>query len=159
VLAGPAHVGGQLAQHGGKPRQIGVGEAAAQLGVEGDRGLPQPQERGLARLGQRDHLDTAVGGIPGAGDQAAGVHRVEVVRQRGLADPDGFRQLALVSWLPDLQVEQDEPDGEGAARFGEGLVKGALHGTGRLVQAQPDRDWKRFWHADQPITTHRSLSV
>jgi hypothetical protein len=159
LLAGRAHVGGELTQQGGQLCQVGVGEAAPQFRVEGDRGVPQPEERCLALFGQRDHLDPAVGVIPRADDQAAGVHRVEVVRQRRLADPDRFGQFPLGSRLADLQVEQDQPDGEGAARFGEGLVEGALDGTGRLVQAQPDRDGKRFRHANQRTTIHRYLSV
>jgi hypothetical protein len=44
------------------------------------------------------------------------------MRQGGFADPHGLGQLALVGWLADLQVEQDQPDRQRAARFVEDVV-------------------------------------
>jgi hypothetical protein len=81
------------------------------------------------------------------------------MRQRGLAHSDRFREFPLVSRRADLQVEQDQPDRQGAARFGQGLVEGALDGPGRLVQAEPDRDRKRFRRVTKRTTSQRYLSV
>ena len=66
-------------------------------------------------------------------------------------------EFALGGGLAGLQVEQDQPDRQGAARFAESVVERALHGAGRLAQAEPDRDGKRCWHASQDITKHRHL--
>jgi len=79
--------------------------------------------------------------------------------QRSLADPDGLGQFSLVGRAADLEVEQDKPDRQRAARLGERLVERALDGARRLAQAQPDRDGKRFGHAREPIITHRHLRV
>jgi hypothetical protein len=95
--------------------QVGIGQPGPEPGVEVDGRLLQPQERGFARLGQLDHLDPPVGRVPRAGDQAAGVHGIEVMRQGGFADPHGSGQLTLVGRLADLQVEQDQPDRQRAA--------------------------------------------
>jgi len=68
-----ADVGGYAAEQGIERGQVCVGEARSQLGVEGDRGIPQARERHFARFGKRDHLDSPVGGVAGPGDQPAGV--------------------------------------------------------------------------------------
>ena len=95
--------------------------------------------------------------VAGPRDQAVGVHRVQVMGQRRLADADLLRQVALRTGAVNLQVEQDQPHRQGAARLLQGLVEGAAHGTGRLVQAQPDRNGKRLWHARQR-NTHPSIT-
>ena len=93
----------------------------------------------VALVGQRDDLDAAVGGVAGpvtsrrpsrSGDGSASPR-----------DADRLGQLALRAWPADLQVEQDQPDREAAARLRQGLVEGAADGAGRLVQAQPE--WGR----------------
>jgi hypothetical protein len=69
------------------------------------------------------------------------------MRQRGLANSYRRGEFPLVGRLADLEVEQDQPDRQGAARFTESFVERALYGTGRLGQAEPDRQGKRFCHA------------
>jgi hypothetical protein len=88
-----------------------------------------------------------------------GVHRVQVVSERGPGYPDGLGQLTLVAGTTDLQVEQDEPDREGASRLRQRGVEGALHRAGRLGQAQADRDGERFRHTRQSSITHRCRIV
>jgi hypothetical protein len=73
--------------------------------------------------------------------------------QRGLADADRLGQLALGARPAHLQVEQDQPDRQAAARRRQRLVEGAADGPGGLAQAQPDRGGKRLWHARQRNST------
>jgi hypothetical protein len=87
LAAGSAGVGGQGPEQGLDLAQVGVGKPLAKPRVEGHRRLPQPPESGLPLLRQLDHVNAAVGRVPLPGDQAARVHRVEVMRQRGLLDP------------------------------------------------------------------------
>jgi hypothetical protein len=51
----------------------------------------------------------------GPGDQAAGVHGVQVMRQRGLARSYRLGEFPLLDGLADVQVEQEQPDRQGAA--------------------------------------------
>ncbi|MGD0604827.1 MAG: AAA family ATPase, partial [Streptosporangiaceae bacterium] len=62
-VSGVSGVSGQVTEQGAERGQVGVGEARSQPGVEGDRDVPQPRERRFARFGQRDHLDSPVGGV------------------------------------------------------------------------------------------------
>jgi hypothetical protein len=57
------------------------------------------------------------------------------VRQRGLAHSYRLGEFPLVGGLADLQVEQDQPDRQGAARFAESLVERALYG---IISARID---------------------
>ncbi|HCU94986.1 MAG TPA: hypothetical protein DHU96_20685 [Actinobacteria bacterium] len=76
------------------------------------------------------------------------------MRQCGLAHSYRLGEFPLVGGLADLQVEQDQPDRQGAARFADSRVERALYGAGRLGQAEPDREGRRCWHASQHITKH-----
>jgi hypothetical protein len=69
-----------------------------------------------------------------------------MVRERRLPHAHRLRQFALVAGLADLEVEQDQPDRQRAARRHEGVVERPLHRAGRLVQPQADGDAKRFRH-------------
>ena len=88
---------------------VGRREAGAQPPVERERGVAQSQERGLAGIRQLDHVDAAVDVIAAAGEQAIGLHRVQMMGERGLAHTDGRRQLALVGQPPGLHVQQHQP--------------------------------------------------
>ncbi len=75
----------------------------------------------------------------------------------GLAHFYRLGEFPLVGGLAELQVEQDQPDLQGAARSAESLVERALYGAGRLAQAEPDREGKRCQHVSQRIIKHRYL--
>lgn len=68
--------------------ELSGAEAAAQAAVERDGGLAQSLKRRLACIGQRDHMNPAVAPVTAAREEPVGLHRVEMVRQRGLANPD-----------------------------------------------------------------------
>jgi MFS family permease len=152
-------VGGQPAEQAIELIQLGVIQAGAQPRVEGDRRVSQPQERGVPRFGQLDDRDPPVGRAPRAGNEPLRLHRVEVMGQRGLTDAHRRGEFALVPGRAGLQVEQDQPHGQRAARRREGLVEGPLHRPGRLVQAQASGYASRFRHARHGITFHRLQNI
>ena len=82
------------------------------LGVVGDRGLPQPDRRGV-RLVRADHVGEQPGRPLDADDQHAGGHRVEGA---AVPDPAGARQPAhprhhVVRGHPGGLVHHDQPVG------------------------------------------------
>jgi hypothetical protein len=79
--------------------------------------------------------------------------------QRGAGYPDRLGELTLVAGPADLQVEQDEPDRQGAPGFRQRRIEGALDRAGRLGQAQADRHGKRLRHGSESSITHRCQIV
>jgi hypothetical protein len=68
----------------------------------GRQGRPaHPAERRLTCRGQFHQVDTTAGGIPPPGDEALGIHRVQVVGERRLPDPHRSGQFPLLRsrWL------------------------------------------------------------
>ena len=63
-------------------------DAAAELLVEGDGGGAQAHEHLRTARREPNDVDAAVRRVPVPADQAGDLHRVQVVRQRGLPDPD-----------------------------------------------------------------------
>jgi len=79
--------------------------------------------------------------------------------QRGAGYPDRLGELTLVAGPADLQVEQDEPDREGAPGLRQRRVERALDRAGRLGQAQADRHGERLGHECESSITHRCRIV
>ena len=90
-------------------------------------------------------------------DQPAGVHGVQVVRQRGLAHSYRLGEFPLVGGLASFRLSRISQTGR-VPPLCQSLVERALYGAGRLAQAEPDRDGKRCWHVSQHITKHRHLT-
>ena len=85
----------QARQYTANALELPVRHALAQTLVEADRGLSEPEEELLARVGELHANDTAVVGVALPGDQAGLLHRVEVVGERGPLDADGGSQVLL----------------------------------------------------------------
>jgi lysophospholipase L1-like esterase len=81
VCAQPAE---QVAQHG----DLIIGDAGPQPLVEGEGCVAQRTEHLVAARREAHDVDAAVRWIPVPADQAGVLHRVQVMRQRGLPDPD-----------------------------------------------------------------------
>jgi hypothetical protein len=128
--------------------------------VERQRSVAHADEGGLAALGELDHVDSAVGGIAAAGEQAIRLHRVEVMGQGGLADADRCGQLALVGHLTaHLEVEEHEPHWHRAAGLAERLVEGAADDAcrAREVQADGRGAWRRHRRKHNSALRYRRI--
>jgi hypothetical protein len=117
---------------------VGLAETLPQLRVVGDRRLLQAHEQGLPVVGELDHVDPPVVGVAAARDQPARIHRVQVMGEGGLADTDCLGELTLIVRVVDLQVEQDQPDRQGAAGLLECFVEGAADDTCGPSELQAD---------------------
>jgi hypothetical protein len=84
-------------------------------------------------------VHAAVDVVPPSREQPLGLERVQVMGERGLTDPDGRRQLALVGDLSRLEVEQDQPRRERAAGLRQRLVERTTDDPRNAGQLQADR--------------------
>ena len=140
--------------------QLRVGEIPAELAIEAGRGFEQPTEQDLSHLGHGDPLNPLVSRIPATGDQTVRLHRAEVVGEGRLPDPHRLGELPLILRLAELDVEEDQPDRQGAAGGGQGLVEGPAGEPGGAAEVEADRgrDGSRRG-AHQHTTRHRYLTV
>ena len=136
----------QPVEHAAKRRHFVIAEAGPQLAVEPDGRRAQALEQCLARLGQLDDVDAPVVRLAAAGEQARGLHGVEVVGQRGALDADSLGHLALIGRPLRLERDQHEPDGQRSAGLGQWVVEGAADHAGGAGEVQPDRAARQRWH-------------
>ena len=134
-----AYVVAEPGQQGFELAGFGVGEAGAQSLVEGRGRVPQAEEERVAVGGQLDQVQAAVRRIPAPGHQPGGLHRVQVMGERGSLDPDRLGELALTGELAALQRDQHQPDRQRSARLGQGVVEGAADGPGDPGEVQAKR--------------------
>jgi len=87
-----------------------LAEADQKPFVEREGRPAHPVEGLLTGLSHLDQMHPAVVGVPPPGDEAAGVHRVEVVGEGRLPDPDRIREFPLAGQPPGLQGDQHQPD-------------------------------------------------
>jgi hypothetical protein len=152
VEAAAAGVDGEVVEQPVERVDVGLAEAVPQLRVEGDRRLLQTHEQGLTVVGELDHVDPPVIGVAATGDQPARIHRVQVMGEGGLADTDSFGELTLIVRMVDLQVQQDQPDRQGAAGLLECFVEGAADDTCGPSELQADGDALRSHVLSLPQT-------
>ena len=82
------HVGGQPSEQFAQAGDLLVSDAAAQPLIEAERGGAQREEHLIACGCELHDVDPAVPRVPLTADQPGALHRIEVVRQRRLPDPD-----------------------------------------------------------------------
>jgi hypothetical protein len=158
LVEAAASVDGELVEQPVDRVDVGFAQAFPQLRVEGDRRLLQAHEQGLPVVGELDHVDPPVVGVAAAGDQPARIHRVQVMGEGGLADTDRLGELTLIVRMVDLQVEQDQPDRQGAAGLLERFVEGAADDSGGPPELQADRNALRS-HVISLSQTFFSLTI
>jgi lysophospholipase L1-like esterase len=81
-------VGGKLPEHIPQAGDLLVTDAITQPLIEAERGGTERQEHLVACGSEAHDVDAAVRWIPVAADQPGALHRIEVVRQGSLPDPD-----------------------------------------------------------------------
>jgi lysophospholipase L1-like esterase len=82
------HIGGQLPEQIAQAGDLLVADAVTQPLIEAERGGSERQEHLVACGSEAHDVDAAVRWIPVAADQPGALHRIEVVRQGSLPDPD-----------------------------------------------------------------------
>jgi hypothetical protein len=146
-----ASVVGEAGKQPGQLLNVGLVEVMSQALVEPHRRLAQAEEQGVASGAGFDDVDPPIVRVAAAGEQSGLLHGVEVVGERGFADPDGCGQFALVHLRVDLEVEEDEPHRERATGCCERLIEGAAHHPGDPGELKADWDFCRT-HAQKPST-------
>ena len=90
-------------------------------------------------------MDAPVGRVAAPGDQAFGVHGIEMVGEGGLPHPDRLGQLPLVGGASKLQVEQHQPNRQRTSCLGQRLIECAADDPSGTGQVKTDR-WLDRWH-------------
>jgi lysophospholipase L1-like esterase len=101
-----SHVGAQPSEQFAQVGDLLVSDAVAQPLIEAERGGAQREEHLIACGRELHDVDPAVQRVPLTADQPGAPHRIEVVRQRRLPDPDrvtaprGWRARVFMAVAP-----------------------------------------------------------
>jgi hypothetical protein len=75
-------------------------------------------------------VDATVDRVSAAGEEAVGLHRVEVMGERGFAYPYGFGDLALARDAAGLEIEEDQPYRQRSSSLSQRLIERAIDNSG-----------------------------